>query len=217
MPDRALEVLGVERREDLRAGERPQRPESGAQVVVRAAVWAPDSGGRCVGGDEAGREHPTGGEGHVLAEDDEHRGLEGVGAAGHAQVRPGPHERPEHRVVGERGDALRRGPRPGPTHRRPAATADGTASGRPSASTTGVPTSPAGTVTVSTACPPSTGTSRRCRRRPVGQHLDVVETRHGVRHEERPQCPQVDERWSSPGDQTASSTWRALDTCSNVT
>ena len=57
-----------------------------------------------MGGDEPGREQPPRGERHVLAEHDEHGGLEGVGAARHPQVRPGPHERPEHRVVGECGD-----------------------------------------------------------------------------------------------------------------
>ena len=77
----------------------PQSVGLGAQVAVGAATWAPDCG------EEAGGEPAPGGERDVLAEDDEDRGLEGVGAAGHAQVRPGSHERAGHRVAGERGDA----------------------------------------------------------------------------------------------------------------
>ena len=60
-----------------------------------------------MGGDETGGEYATGGERHVLAQHDEHRGLERVGAAGHPQVRPGPRERPEHRVVGQCGHPRR--------------------------------------------------------------------------------------------------------------
>ena len=60
-----------------------------------------------MGGDEPRREDLPGGKGDVLAEHDEHGGLERVGAAGHPQVRPGQHERPEHPVGGERGDPRR--------------------------------------------------------------------------------------------------------------
>ena len=125
-------------------------------------------GARCVevavGGDEAGREHPTRGERHVLAEHDEHRGLERVGAAGHPQVRPGPHQRPEHRVVGERGDAAepgrRRAPPTGGRLRPPTATA----SGRPSTSTPGCRRRPAGSGHgEQRRRRPAPATSRRCR------------------------------------------------------
>ena len=82
----------------------------------------------------------------------------GVGAAGHPQVRPGQHERPEHRVGGERGD-----PRRGVDVEAEPPAADGGGRGDgirlPSAVTAGAPTSPAGNDTVSGSAhpPPARG------------------------------------------------------------
>ena len=148
-----------------------------------------------VGGDEPRGEHPPRGERHVLPEHHEHRGLERVGAAGHPQVRPGPHERPEHGVVGQCRHPRRRvGVEPQPA----AADRGGRGNGirlALGARSTGLPTTPGGSVTVSVVAAPGARPEQPAvAARAVGEHLDLVEPGHGVRHEERPQRGQVDER-----------------------
>ena len=123
-----------------------------------------------------------------------------VGAAGHPQVRPGPHERAEHRVVRERGDAGCRVE----VEPDPAASRGGDRRrrhpGRRRRRSTGVPTAPGGRVTVRVAVVPPPGRDEPpVAARPVGAHLHVVEARHGVRDEERPQRRQVDELGGHPG------------------
>ena len=151
-----------------------------------------------MGGDEARGEHPTGGERHVLAEDDEHRGLERVGAAGHAQVRPGTHQWPEHRVAGERGDTGGRvrvqahPPAAGRDRRRHGIRAAvGLDDRRSERASLGHAHGEHGVPAVDRDEPSVPA-------RPVGAHLDVVEPGHRVRHEERPQGTQVDDRGAHP-------------------
>ena len=139
-----------------------------------------------MGGDEPRREDLPGGEGDVLAEHDEHGGLEGVGAAGHPQVRTGQHERPEHRVGGERGD-----PRRGVDVEAEPAAADGGGRGDGIRLALGGDHGRAdvacGQRHREQAVPVARRHEAAVAGRAVGQRLDVVEARHGVRDEERPQ------------------------------
>ena len=150
-----------------------------------------------MGGDEPRREDPPCGQGDVLAEHDEHGGLEGVGAAGHPQVRPGPHERPEQRVGGERGD-----PRGGVDVEAEPAAADGGGRGNGIRPTLGGDHRRADVAhrqrhreQAPLVPDPDEPTVPG---RAVGQHLDVVEARHGMRDQEGPQGRQVDELGGHP-------------------
>ncbi len=146
-----------------------------------------------MGGDEAGGEDPSRRERDVLAENHQHGGLERVGAAGHAQVRSGPDQRPEPGVARECCD-------PGSrvcVETEPAA-ADSGGRGHGIRCAGGVDARDADGPRRQGDGERREGTCRVAHEpavpaRPVGEHLDVVETRHAVRDEERPQRRQIHE------------------------